>query len=185
MKTERKRRLSRVTLIVVAVMFLTPFIIALILNRTGWHPDATRNHGELIEPPQHLGGMVLSDRGGQSLPLINLDRRWTYVVRVPTACDDHCLARLDELYRVRQSLHRHAPKLAIRLLTPSPPPQLPDSLRALDDASIASLESAAPRIAQAPDWSAFLIDAKSFLMMHFPPDLEARLIRRDLGRLVK
>jgi hypothetical protein len=128
---------------------------------------------------------VLADRGGQRLPLLNLDHRWTWIVRLPATCDSACLARLDELHRVRYSMHRRAPKLAIRLIAPAQLPVLPDSLRALDGESVRALEAASPLIAQAPDWSGFLIDDKSYLMLHFPSELEARQIRRDLGRLVK
>lgn len=182
-----KRRLSRWTLVLVAVMFLSPFIVALILNRTGWHPDATRNHGELIEPPEALGDLALTGVDGQSLPLANLDHRWTWLVRVPGQCDHACIERLDEIHRVRRSLHRHAPRLVIRLIAaePSSLPELPPDLRPLSNASIDALNAAAPRIALAPDWTGFLVDDKAYLMLHFPPELEARLIRRDLGRLIR
>lgn len=183
---ESRRRRSRFTLILVAVLFLSPFLVALTLNRLGWHPDATRNHGTLVEPPQALGeDMVLVDRAGQSLPLANLAHRWTLLVRVPASCGTECQARLDELHRVRYSLSRHAPKLAIRLLAPAELPAIPESMSALDAASIARLEATAPDLARAPDWTGFLVDDKAYLMLRFPPELEARLIRRDLGRLIK
>ena len=183
--TTSSKRLSRLTLIVVAVLFLSPFIVALVLNRFGWHPIGTRNHGELIQPPQRLGDLTLTDRGGEPLPLINADHRWTLLVRLPAACGESCATRLDELHRVRLSLGRHAPKLAIRLIAPAVLPTIPESMRALNDTSIDALEAKSPAIAQASDWTAFLIDDKSYLMLRFPPDLEARLIRRDLGRLVR
>lgn len=178
-----KRR--RLTLLAVAVLFLMPFVAALVLNRLGWHPSATRNHGELIQPPLALTDLVLADRDGGSLPLSNLEHRWTLLVPLPPACDDACIARLDELHRVRLSLGRHAPKLAIRLLAAAEPAALPASMRVLDAASIAELERRAPAIAQAPPWTGFLVDDKPYLMMRFAPGLEARLIRRDLGRLIK
>jgi hypothetical protein len=40
-------------------------------------------------------------------------------------------------------------------------------------------------IAQAPEWTGLLIDDKAYLMLRFPPGLEARLVRRDLGRLLR
>jgi hypothetical protein len=177
--------LSRITLVVVALLFLSPFIIALVLNRLGWHPDGTRNNGELVQPPQLLGELTLRDRESGSLTLKNPDHRWTLLMRVPTACDEICATRLDELHRVRLSLGRHAPRLVIRLIAPAVMPPLPESLRTLDDASVDALAAQAPVLAQAADWTAFLVDDKSYLMMMFPPTLEARLIRRDLGRLIR
>ena len=184
--TASRKRLSRLTLIVVAVLFLTPFIVALVLNRMGWHPAGGRNNGQLVEPPQLLGDLSLRGRDdGDALPLRNADHRWTMLVRVPAACDDACEARLDELHRVRLSLGRHAPKLAIRLMAPAIMPAVPPSMRILDDVSVEALEGKASMLAQSPDWTAFLVDDKSYLMMRFPPELEARLIRRDLGRIVR
>lgn len=184
--TTSNRRLSRLTLLIVAAIFLSPFIVALALNRLGWHPAGTRNHGELIEPPQRLGELVLGDRDqGEALPLANPDHRWTLLVRTPAACDAACAARLDELHRVRLSLGRHAPRLAIRLIAPAVLPPVPDSLRTLDETAVAALEARSSLIARAPDWAGFLVDDKSYLMLRFQPDLEARLIRRDLGRLIR
>lgn len=179
-------RPRRTTLLLVALLFLSPFVVALVLNRIGWHPQATRNNGELIQPPQPLGELSLHDRGGgEPLPLANMEHRWTMIVRLPSACDDACAARLDELHRVRYSLGRHAPKLAVRLIAPAAMPQVPESMRVLDDASVAALEAASPLIGQAPAWTGFLVDDKAYLMMRFAPDLEARLLRRDLGRVVR
>jgi len=180
-----RQRRSRTTLIVVAVLFLTPFLLALVLNRLGWHPAATRNNGTLVQPPMPLAGLVLRARAGAGLPLANPEHRWTLLVRVPLACDEACQARLLELHRVRVSLGRHAPKLAIRLLAPAVLPALPDTLVPLADGSVAELVEQAPLVAQAPDWTGLLVDDKAYLMMRFEPGLPARLVRRDLARLVK
>lgn len=184
--TSPNRRMSRLTLIVVAVLFLSPFIVALVLNRLGWHPVGTRNHGDLMEPPQPLGDIRLVGRdGGETVPLANPDHRWTLLVRVPAMCDTACAARLDELHRVRQSLGRHAPRLIVGLIAPAVLPPIPITLRPLGESTVETLESAMPLIADSPDWTGFLIDDKAYLMLRFPPDLEARLIRRDLGRLIR
>lgn len=183
--TTPRKRLSRLTLALVAVLFLTPFVVALVLNRLGWHPG-TRNNGELIQPPQLLGDIALGDRdGGEPVPLQNPDHRWTVLVRLPAACGEECAARLDELHRVRLSMGRHAPRLVVRLIAPAVMPAVPESMRVLDEATVDALEAKAPVLAQASDWTSFLVDDKSFLMMRFAPELEARLIRRDLGRLVR
>lgn len=181
------RNPGRRLLIIVAIAFLTPFVAALILNRIGWHPHATRNHGDLVEPPVALAGLVLSDQRGQELPLANLDHRFTWLVRLPAQCDSVCLERLDEIHRVRYSLNHRAPKLAVGLYAAPAPglPELPESLRILDKPSRAALAAAWPAMGSAEPWHSWLVDDKGYVMLHFPPDLEARLIRRDLGRLVK
>lgn len=176
---------NRIRLLVVAILFLSPFIVALVLNRLGWHPHATRNHGELIEPPHALAGQVLVDRADDRLSLVNPDHRWTWLIQLPTHCDQACAERLDEFYRVRYSLGRHAPKLVPRLMAPEQLPELPPGMVALSAQSVEALRVAAPQLADAQPWTGYLIDDKGYLMMRFPPELEARLIRRDLGRLVK
>ncbi|MFB9067523.1 hypothetical protein [Pseudofulvimonas gallinarii] len=180
-----RKRISRGTMIGVAVLFLTPFIVALVLNRLGWHPTATRNNGVLVQPPEALGELELRTRSGTGIAVVNPDHRFTLVVRLPAVCDDACMQRLDELYRVRYSLHRHAPRLAIALVAPAVMPDLPEALNVLDEGSVDRLHEASPRFATQADWSGLLVDDKGFLMLEFPPDLEARLMRRDLGRLIK
>ncbi len=180
-----RKRISRTTMIAVAALFLTPFIVAFVLNRLGWHPTATRNNGELVQPPEALGEIELRNRRGNVLTLVNPDHRFTLVVRLPAVCDEGCMKRLDELYRVRYSLNRHAPRLLITLVAPALMPELPEVLNVLDEASVERLFEASPRFAAQADWSGLLIDDKAFLMLEFPPGLEARLIRRDLGRLIK
>lgn len=176
---------SRLALIGVAVLFLSPFIVALVLNRLGWHPSGTRNNGVLIEPPQMLGDLTLRTRAGRAVALVNPDHRFTLVVRLPAACDGACRQRLDELYRVRYSLNRHAPRLVIALIAPAVMPQLPEALQVLDEAGEAALQAASTRFNEQPEWGGLLIDDKAYLMLEFPPDLPARLVRRDLGRLIK
>lgn len=185
MTTPARTRISRATVVLLAVLFLAPFVVALVLNRLGWHPAGTRNHGELVQPPLPMAVAELVDRSGGRLPLANMDHRFTLLLRLPAACDADCAARLDELHRVRQSLGRHAPRLAIRLLAPAVLPPLPPDLLALDDASVTALEADSPLLAQAPDWTGLLVDDKAYLMLRFPPGLEARLVRRDLGRLIR
>lgn len=180
-----RQRVSRLTLIGVAVLFLSPFIVALVLNRLGWHPSGGRNHGVLVEPPELLGERVLHTRAGRDIDLVNPDHRFTLVVRLPDVCDEACVQRLDELYRVRYSLNRHAPRLVVMLIAPATMPDLPEALQVLDEPGVAMLREASPRFAEQAVWSGLLIDDKSFLMLEFPPDLAARLVRRDLGRLIK
>lgn len=180
-----RKRTSRATVLGVAALFLAPFIVALVLNRLGWHPTGTRNNGVLVQPPEALGELRLRSRAGNDIDLLNADHRFTLVVRVPAACDDVCAQRLDELHRVRYSLNRHAPRLVVALLAPAVMPALPESLHVLDEASVARLRDASARLAAQADWSGLLIDDKAFLMLEFPPQLPARLVRRDLGRLIK
>ncbi len=180
-----RQRLSRATLIGVALLFLAPFIIALVLNRAGWHPAATRNNGVLIDPPQPLGELVLRDRAGAELPLVNQEHRFTLIVRLPAVCEEACVQRLDELFRLRYSLHRHASRLAIALVAPAIMPDLPEVMHVLDEESVERLHGASPHLAAQVDWGGLLVDDKGYLMLEFPPDLPARLVRRDLSRLIK
>src|SRR5690606_31127876 len=45
----RARR--RAQLLLIAALFLLPFVIAVVLRFGGWEPPRTRNFGELLEPP--------------------------------------------------------------------------------------------------------------------------------------
>lgn len=179
------RRLSRSTLVLVAVLFLAPFIAALVLNRLGWHPQGGRNHGELIEPPQALADRALQPRDGAAIHLVNPDHRYTLLLRLPEPCADDCLRRLDDWHRVRLSLGRHAPRLLMATLGTPPASPLPPSWHVLDDPSTVGLLRDSPLLAALPAGAALLVDANGWQMLRFPPDLAASLARKDLGRLIK
>lgn len=137
-------------LLLIVAIFAAPVIAAVFLNSrwSDFQPEATRNRGELIEP-------VWPIEGAQS-------DRWQMVYLTPEPCNAACLARQDELARVRRALGREGEKME---LTQAP------GLRAV----------LATRFQPG---SVVIIDPLGNAMMHYQPAASASDMRRDLKRLL-
>ena len=59
---------SRLTLLLIAAMFLSSFGVAAFLRFTGWTPAHGRNHGQLLQPPIDLGAEQLVRFDGTPYP---------------------------------------------------------------------------------------------------------------------
>ena len=92
---------SRAILLTVVALFFTSFGIALFLIYSGWKPTATRNNGELLQPPIELGALRMRLANGQPYSEWEPERRlWRVVVKPPANCGEPCLRMSDTLYRV-------------------------------------------------------------------------------------
>ena len=75
MKTQGRPRL---TLLLIAVAFLTPFLIAVVLRFGGWQPTQTRNFGELLQPPLAMHGVEARRvDSGAAWTFENTEHQWT------------------------------------------------------------------------------------------------------------
>jgi hypothetical protein len=175
----------RLQLLLIAALFLLPFLAALLLRFGGWQPGETRNHGELLQPPLSMAAVaarVDGVDGVESWVFENVDRQWSLLARLPAACAAPCRERLDLLTRVRHAQGRHAEKLHLFALDPAEPP-LPAPIRRLQ------LDGELPAPLQGrPDGELpelWLVDPHGFLVMHYPPGFDPSGLRRDLSRLVR
>lgn len=176
---------ARIGLLLVVALFLAPVVAAWVLHLADWRPAHTRNYGTLVEPPQDLSAarFVLAD--GTPLAWKDADWSWTVFVLPGPGCAERCLARIDELRRVRVSLNQHAQRVRIVVLDDAVDaarlaPLKPVELAHDVDAKLADLHpKEADRIAVA------FADPHGFLALRYPVDFDASLLRKDLARLVK
>ena len=98
---------GRRTLLLLAVVFLGPMAVAMVMYFTGFQlrPAGTTQNGELYEPPRPLPDAslaLLADPAG-SAPLHG---KWTLVFVGPGDCDPACRNALVEIRQVRRALGR-------------------------------------------------------------------------------
>lgn len=141
---------GRLRLLLIAAVLAAPFLAGSGLYFAGWRPESTVNHGQLISPLVALPDAE-AWRGKWSLALIHAE-----------PCSPQCLARLDELGRVRLSLAKEAERTRIASLA-----RRPEALRAL------------------PEGSVVLVDPRGLAVMRYAPGADARGMRADLERLLK
>lgn len=169
---------SRLTLLLVAVAFLAPFTVAMVLRFGGWQPGQTRNHGELLQPPLEMVAVDGQMLDGSSWRWENTDHEWTLLARSANDCDASCDETFALLRNVRTSLARHAPRLHLFRLGESAPGGFAP-LRLAGELP-APLTRPVERGVEV-----FLVDPHGYLVLHYAPGFDPSGLRRDLSRLIK
>lgn len=179
------RTRSRLILLLIVAMFFSSFGIAALLRFVGWTPASTRNYGELLHPPLDLTAAALVEEADAPLVLVNPDRHWTALVRVPAECDLACWQSVANLPRVRAALGRHAPELRLRLLDRAIPAERREGVAPLQTVAVRSGLPASmdPAAAQAPDL--WLVDPHGYAVLYYAPGFDPSGLRKDLARLLK
>lgn len=171
---------SRWPLALVALVFLLPFVLAVILRFGGWQPTQTRNFGVLLDPPQSMQALRAERADGGVWAFENQDHHWSLLLRRPQDCDAACVAQLSVLPNVRTSMGRHQGRITLFDLVDG------------GDAPTAGFE--ALRLVDTPPdllrtvpsgVEVWLVDPHGYLVLHYPAGFEARELRLDLGRLIK
>lgn len=176
---------SRATLLLVAALFFVSFGIAAALIYSGWRPIATRNAGELLQPPVELGTLGLRRADGSAYPEWEPDRRlWRVVVLPPEGCGEPCLALSDSLYRVWVSEGRRADRVQV-LWFGEVPAQAPEYRAFLPMRLSPALRATLPASHVEGSLAVYLIDPNGFLVMRYAPGFDPSGLRKDLARLLK
>jgi hypothetical protein len=101
------QRKARRTLSLLAVVFLGPMVVAVVLYYTDfrWRPSGTTQHGVLYQPPRPLPdvAMAIVDAAGGNATLRG---KWTLIYIGPGDCQAPCRAALDAMRQVRRALGR-------------------------------------------------------------------------------
>ena len=173
---------AKLQLIALFAMFFIPVLVAFVLNTNPdiWKPSATINHGELIQPPIHIGSfdVVLDD--GTSIDSSEFQSHWTLL----GVCNDDisCQNIADKLSRLRVMTGRHANRIKT-LIMHSSSITLSNTSHAYTIGKVpAELEAAL--LGQDPGTS-WIIDPRGYLMMRYKTDFLPADLKKDMDRLLK
>jgi hypothetical protein len=175
---------NRLTLVGLVVLFLTPVVVAIVLNSNLVHfvPDKTRNYGELVQPV-----VAITD----ALPPIEpnaLRERWWLVYLDQADCPSECQSRLRTLHQLHLALGKEFDRIGITFI----PSKAIEGLNLPPDVVHAAPPSPAWRAAihralgpNPRDGSLLVLDPLGNLMMRYPPNYNPSGVRRDLQILMK
>lgn len=183
MNTPNQTR-SRITLFVVATMFLGSFGVAAGLFFGGWKPTHTRNVGEMLSPYPYLRPVALQRADGEAWQWQPALRHWHIVVAPPADCGAPCLQMLDALQRVWVSEGRHADKLKV-LWFGELPSGAPRFNGLVPMQASAGLQALLPDQARADALPVYLADPNGYLVLRYAPGFNPSGLRKDLGRVLK
>jgi hypothetical protein len=164
----------------IAAAFLGSFGLAVVLRFGGWQ-FATRNYGELLQPPLPMFDATAALADGNAWTWVNQDRHWSLLARVPPDCAADCVQRLAMLAQVQTAMGRHADKLSL-FAVGALPAGSPERMRGLQLGGALPAPLQTP-VAPLPD--VWLVDPHGYLVLHYPPGFDPNGLRRDLGRLIK
>lgn len=175
---------SRLTLLLIAAMFLSSFFIAALLRFTGWTPDQAKNFGELLQPPADLSSVQLLRADGTPYAWAPEKHLWRIVVVPSEDCGKTCASTLDALHRVWLNQGRKADRIDV-LWFGTLPAEGPRFRRLIPMQPNATLVAALPEAARADALPVYLIDPSGFVALHYRAGFDPIGLRKDLGKLVK
>lgn len=166
-----RRPLSRRTLVLLAAVTAMPFVAASGLYLSGWRPTDTINSGTLILPPAPLADAT-EWRG-----------RWSLLFIHDGPCGADCMARLDELQRLRVSLGQEMNRTRIVWQGAAPAAEAAALKARMPE--LGALERRPAGLEALPPGSVVLVDPGGLAMMRYRPGADTKGMRTDLQRLLK
>jgi hypothetical protein len=175
---------SRLTLLLVAVLFLGSFGVAAALFFGGWKPTQTRNIGEMLEPYRDLTVLEPERADGTPLPWQPAQERWSIIVAPAPDCGAPCLQLLDSLHRVWVSEGRHADSLQVLWFgeLPAGAPEFPGLVPMGPNPQLLARLPDPQLVGQLP---VYVADPSGWLVLRYPPGFDPSGLRKDLGRVIK
>lgn len=183
-------RKGRRTLLLLALVFLGPMAVAMVLYFTGFQvrPAGTTEHGVLYQPARQTPevAMTLPGEPGASATLRG---KWTLIVVGPGDCDAGCRQALVEMRQVRRALGKDMDRVQ-RLFVVTEGSADGAFLAAehpglgvlADDPGVAALAGTAGTLASG---DIVLADPLGNLVMRYPAGTGMKGIHADLKHLLK
>lgn len=194
MTESNKRGHPRLTLLMLAAVFLLPMIAAYLYRPGG----GTGNYGTLIDPPRPLQDFRMTALDGGTAGLDVLKGKWTLLYPGRGACSEQCHRSLYIIERVRLAQGKNSERVQSLYLAPD---TLSDS--AVNDALVEYQGvrgyriSETARAAMAPDFDwrgsgesaahepIYIVDPLGNIMMTYSGEADPSGIKKDLERLLK
>ncbi|HEY5970440.1 MAG TPA: hypothetical protein VIT22_00470 [Pseudoxanthomonas sp.] len=177
-------RRGRRTLVLIFLLFFGTMLGAGILRFSGWQPQGSKAHGEMLQPAVDARGIVPKLADGSDYLWSSEERMWRIVVAPPTSCDADCLKLAQDLDKVWRLFGNNADHVRI-LWVGKPPAGAPktESLRVLQPT--ADFMAALPRVDDPKGVPVYVIDPNGFVILRYAPGTDPGFIRTDVSKLLK
>ena len=180
----QQRNRNRGMLALIVVLFLGSALVAGLLRVSGWRPEGTRNHGELLQPPVDLRQAKLRLRDGGEYAWHPAERTWRIALAPRQDCGAPCVELSQQLDTVWQLFGRRADHVHILWIGPAPEEAVRNAAWrevAPDPALLAAL----PRNDDPAGTPVYVIDPNGFVILRYPPGFDPGHLREDVARLLR
>ncbi|MEM7763546.1 MAG: hypothetical protein AAF290_05660 [Pseudomonadota bacterium] len=110
--TNNDTRKGRLQLILLALVFFGPLLVAILMYFGGAQPDGKQvNYGQFIEPPISLDAKLHFDTG--------LRGRWTLIYKTAAPCEETCERALIDIRQIRLATGREIERIERLLVSES------------------------------------------------------------------
>jgi cytochrome oxidase Cu insertion factor (SCO1/SenC/PrrC family) len=189
---------ARPRMLLLAVLFAAPVIVAYALYLSGWRPSTTGNHGELVQPARPVGDATLTLLNGKSIRFSELRGKWSLIAFGVAECLKPCERNLYKMRQIIAAQGKESDRLqSVFVVTDT---------KALDWLRYAIKDYPGTQVVIGPPESVtelarqfvlpagdprdnlnriYLVDPLGNFMMSYPPDADPSDIRRDLERLLQ
>ncbi len=181
----QKQSKNKLTLIALAFLFITPVIVAIIMNSKliNYSPESFKNYGNFIKPPVKITGKK---------SLKPFEEFWTVIYAHTGSCDDACMQMLNTLYRIRLTKGHKMKQVKLLVLHPEADTlSIPEQYTSIEQQSYAATDELNSVLSKLSPQSLgegnglYLLAPEGFLMMSYPKDFEPRDVIKDLGLLLR
>ena len=181
-------RKSRLFLLLIALVFAGPMIVAGVLSVGGWQPG-TRSAGQPINPERNFVAERLSIRlaDGSTWPWRDSKPRMTLVALAGPDCAARCFNTLTMMAKARVMLNQNQSRL--RLLYVGTPPSDASARQAMADywsvGTDVGSKLAGYRPEAADSVSALLVESNGTALSFYPAGFDTAGLLRDLRKVIK
>jgi hypothetical protein len=184
-------RKGRRTLLLLALVFLGPMAVAMVLYFTGfqWRPEGSTENGLLYQPPRPLPALAMALAGEPDGSGTGLRGKWTLFYVGPGACAEDCRRSLAVMRQVRRALGRDMDRVQRLYLvtvgsvdTQFLQAEHPGIGIVADGAGVAEVGRIAGIVAPG---DIFLADPLGNLVMRYPAGTSMKDLHADLKHLLK
>jgi len=196
---QQKVRRSRISLILLVVIFILPIVLAWVVSKNkALQPAQTKNAGTLFQPVRPVSEFTLSTIAREKFTLEGLQHKWTLVYFADTTCHERCRDSLTKVRDARYAMSGDATRIQYLLVYSMQPTA----------AEIQTLQEQHPRLIMlTADAEAnkklldtfrldgegpltqlnrvYLIDPIGNLMMYYPDRFPGNGLLKDLRHLLK
>ena len=177
-------RRGRWILVLIFLLFFGTIFGAGVLRFSGWQPQGTKAHGEMLRPAVDARAVVPKRVDGSDYAWRPAERMWRIVVAPPANCAGDCLKLAKDLDVVWQLFGNKADHVEILWIGPRP-------VGAPDTASLRQLQptpellAALPRVNDPAGMPVYVIDPNGFVILRYAPGTDPGFIRTDVSKLLK
>src|SRR5688572_14856094 len=107
-RTMNPKTRARVRLLLLAAVFAAPVIFSYALYYSGWRPEETRTHGDLVTPARRVADVELKSLDGAAMRLTTSPPRWSLVYFGSSECATACERALYVMRQVIAAQGREA-----------------------------------------------------------------------------